>query len=1038
MPNLDELNEIKSNLLSLGDEPGILAAKGETPVDIGPPETGLSADLNALFDGFADVDEDEASEPVETDDESNGIEDFEFNLDDEEPAFDMDGFDAPEPDPSVPELVEGDKDIGLDELEDLGFEDNQEPADSNNMSFEDLISDDLEPENVDSFDESDFSIPEDLSVDIPVSDTPDSEPFDELAVPPAEEDEVEDLNFEEDNSALEESIFSDEDMGLDELSADTDLDYSDSEDFPFDDSFADTPVPDQFDELTVPPDEGAEGSSGDIDLDLDDLDDGIDLSLDDELSPGVIGESDDFDLSGEDFELDDSDNDGFPEIAGNELELGGDEELSLDDSDADSMDLDEFEIDDSLDEDLDIDEFDLGDLGQDFGVLEEDLSDVLSADIPVNESIPAEEELEEEFEISEDKFNRVKATMQLLPGNLKLIIEEEIGEKGLKGAPLHKLIDALADRKSPKEIAAVTGRIIGRKIKIPASYAKKTGLEFEEEKDSFKYTFMHNILPLLKIFAVSLIILSAVGYAGFKFIYKPIYANILYNRGYKQLEESNFKSSSDYFDLAFNEYKIKKQFYRYAEAYIDADQWSYARAQYEKLLKNYPFDKKGTMDYAGMEFKKLADYEHSTEILNNFLSTDDNKRDQDALLLLGDIYLEWGWENYDKYDDARLAYAKIMSTYGLSNKILFRMLRYFIRTDNEKEVAVLKKRFQSDSELDVDPEAYAELAAYQIDHQDISDVQELLFRAKKVDDSLADIHYQLARYFRITDEGSEEDKALTKTFASLDRIHTLNRKDLQIKIDAYRRQGERFYQKEEYLQSEEDFHKGIELLSDSRKRNIIKGKSSMYGELYADLGNIYYYISQDPDKALDIYEKAENEGFYSKDVYYNKGNIRYRNRDFRQALLEFYKSAGSFSVNSNLLYATANTLFQRNDFFAAEGYYNHLLDILEQKISNQTSVRLDEREDQRVLVENLMKAYNNMGVTLYGLFQRTGDPSKFTAAMLDFTRSNEYFDDLTRNPESLKRTEMINLASLNQRKLLYPIPDYELQIFPDIPKYLNP
>ncbi|MCD6396278.1 MAG: hypothetical protein J7L71_01940, partial [Spirochaetaceae bacterium] len=513
---------------------------------------------------------------------------------------------------------------------------------------------------------------------------------------------------------------------------------------------------------------------------------------------------------------------------------------------------------------------------------------------------------------------------------------------------------------------------------------------------------------------------------------------ILYNRGYKQLEDSNYSSSSDFFDQAFNEYKIKKQFYRYAEGYIEADQWSYARSQYDKLLENYPFDKKGTMDYAGMEFKKLADYEHSTEILNNFLSSDNNKRDQDALLLLGDIYLEWGSENYDKYDDARLAYAKIMSTYGISNKILFRMLRYFIRTDNEKEVSTLKKRFQADPDLEVDPEAYAELAAYQIDKLDISDVQALLFRAKKVDDSLPNIHYQLARYFKMTEEGSEEDKALIKTLASLKQIHLLNRRNRQIKIDTFRRQGERFYQKEEYLQAEEDFHKGIELLKDSRERNIIKGKSPSYGELYADLGNIYYYISQDPDKALDIYEKAENEGFYSNEVYYNKGNVRYRNGDFRQALLEFYNSAGSFSTNSNLLYATANTLFQRNDYFAAEGYFNHLLDILEQEISSQPSIRLDKRDDQRNLVESLMKAYNNMGVTLYGLFQRTGDPSKFTAAMLNFTRSNEYFDDLTRNPESLIRTEMINLASLNQRKMLYPIPDYELQIFPDIPKYLNP
>jgi len=954
MPTLDELNEIKSNLLALGDEPGILAAKGETPVDIGPPETGISDDLNALFDGFADVEEEE-SVAEEIDSENSGIDDFEFDLEDDEPLFDMDGLDAPE------DVESDDFDSGEDEfsLDDNAVSDSSVP-DSSSL-------DDNEPELDDPDSDMDLSL--------------DNEPL-----------------FDMDGLDSPEDVESDDfDFGEDEFSLD------------------------------------------DNEPEIDDPDSDIDLSLDDEPAFDMDGldssepKEDDFDLSGEnlDFDLEDA---GASDNMDGELELG--EGLSLDDSDP--MDLSEFEIDDSLDDDLDIDEFDLGDLGQDFGVLEDEISDVLSQELSVEETGQIEEEPEEEFEISEDEFSRVKATLQILPRNLKLIIEEQIGEKGLKGAPLRKLISALADRRSPKEIAAVTGKIIGRKIKIPSSYARKTGLDFEEEKGSFKYTLIHNILPLVKIFLVSLIILSAVGYLSFKFIYKPIYANILYNRGYKQLEDSNYSGSADFFDQAFNEYKIKKQFYRYAEGYIEADQWSYARAQYDKLLENYPFDKKGTMDYASMEFEKLADYEHSTEILNNFLSSDDNKRDQDALLLLGDIYLEWGSESYDKYDDARLAYAKIMSTYGLSNKILFRMLRYFIRTDNEKEVSILKKRFEADPELEVDPSAYAELAAYQIDKNDIGDVQKLLFRAKDVDNTLPDIHYQLARYFEKTKEWGEEDKALIKTFESLKPIHPLNRQYRQIKIDAFRRQGERFYQKEEYLQAEEDFNEGIVLLKDSRDRNIIKDKSLIYGELYADLGNIYYYISQDPGKALAIYEKAENEGYHSKEVYYNKGNIRYRNGDFRQALLEFYNSAGLFSTNSNLLYATANTLFQRNDYFAAEGYYNHLLDILEQKISSQSSIRLDERDDQRNLVESLMKAYNNMGVTLYGLFQRTGDPSKFTAAMLNFTKSNEYFDDLTRNPDSLKRTEMINLASLNQRKLLYPIPDYELQIFPDIPKYLNP
>ncbi|MCK5672877.1 MAG: hypothetical protein KAH95_05860, partial [Spirochaetales bacterium] len=446
---------------------------------------------------------------------------------------------------------------------------------------------------------------------------------------------------------------------------------------------------------------------------------------------------------------------------------------------------DEFELnDDGFDDELEIDEFDLGDLGQDFGVLEEDLSSISETEISLDDSEETSEDLEgEEFEIEENTFERVKASLQNLPRNLKLIIEEEIGEKGLKGPSLEKLIDALAEGKTPKEIASITSKIVGKKIKIPANYAKQTGSDFEEKKDSFQYALFHKILPLLKIFLISSLIIAGISYGSYKFIYRPVHAYILYNRGYEQLEDSNYNRSVEIFDQAVDKYKMKKQYYRYAEGYIESNQWEFARNQYDKLLLNYPFDKKGTIDYATMEFEKLSDYEHSTDILNNFLSEDKHIRDYEALFLLGDIYLEWGWEDKFKYEEARLAYAKIMSTYGIDNKILFRMLRYFIRTDNSKEVEILKKRFQFDKEEDIDPLAYAELAGYQIERNDIDDVQELLFRAKEVDNTIPEIHYQLARLFNITGEGGEEDKALIKTLLYLKDIQTLNRRNREIKID---------------------------------------------------------------------------------------------------------------------------------------------------------------------------------------------------------------------------------------------------------------
>lgn len=1059
MPTLDELNEIKSNLLVIGNEPGILAAKGEVPVDIGPPETGLSDDINALLDDFGDEEEgtDSGTSEAAAGAEDISLDDFNFDLEDEDPGFDMDGFDAPEDigtGEGKTENEEPESGSVEEELPDEVIGEQESVSDPDDLSFDDEDSDGVDSDDLSSDNQDNNGLIPDLVEEEPIEEaSADDLGFaEELGL--SLEDEL-NIGEEDSESLTDDSSVNDED-GEDPLVPDPvegedepDLSLDDAIDFEEEDSESltdDSSVNDEDSEdpVVTDPVEGEDEPDLSLDDDFDFGEEDFGSISDDPVTEPVDEKSIegdeglDFDLSGGDSDFDDIDNSDDFGLPDDEVALG-DDEVSLDDSDA--GDPGEFELnDESFDDDLEIDEFDLGDLGQDFGVLEEDLAAVPDDSVPESavggvDSDPDEEE----FELHEDVFEKVKVSLLNLPRNLKLIIEEEIGEKGLKGAPLKRLIDALSEGKTPKEIAAITSKIIGKKIKIPANYTKKTGLDFEEEKGSFQYTLIHNILPLLKIFAISIIIIAALSFVSYEFIYKPIHAYILYNRGYEQLENGNYNLSSDLFDQAFEKKKVKKQFYRYSEGYIDENQWSFARNQYEKLLDHYPFDKKGTIDYATMEFEKLADYEHSTALLNEFLiHSDKYKRDYDALLLLGDIYLEWGWEDNNRYDDARLAYAKVMSTYGVGNKVLFRMLRFFIRTDNAKEVYILKERFQADMGIEIDPEAYAELAGYQIDRKDISDVQELLFRAKEVEEDLPEIHYQLARLFNMTGEGDEEDKALERTLINLKNKKSLNRRNLEVNIDTLRRKGERFYFKEEYLQAQEVYQKGIDLLEKSRERNIFKGSGRDYGRLYADLGHIYYYISENPDIALSQYGKAEEEGFYSPEIYYNKGYIRYRTENFKQALFEFYNSAGSFSTNSNLLYATANTLFQRNDYFAAQGYYNHLLDILEQKISREFTIRLEEREDHRTLVENLMKTYNNIGVTLYGLFERTGDPEKFTDAIVSFTRSTGYFDDLTRSQDTMERTEAINLASLNQRKMLYPIPDYELQIFVDLPKHLAP
>jgi len=57
--------------------------------------------------------------------------------------------------------------------------------------------------------------------------------------------------------------------------------------------------------------------------------------------------------------------------------------------------------------------------------------------------------------------------------------------------------------------------------------------------------------------------------------------------------------------------------------------------------------------------------------------------------------------------------------------------------------------------------------------------------------------------------------------------------------------------------------------------------------------------------------------------------------------------------------------------------------------------------------------------------------------MVLLTDSIEYYDKLTRNPNTLEAPATVNLSYLNSRAIFYPVPDYRLQIYQDIPKDLS-
>ncbi len=982
MPSLDSLDRFKRTVNSLGNEPEILEERGETFEDVERPAQGLPEDLSELLGASAEGEEEEEGADLSALLDSFEAEEEEAEEETPEEAaeegpfdeFDLDAL-IEETSPEVPsepstggETEEAGEDFDL-EIGDISDEEVDIDIDADFAELGEEAAAEPAEEPEEDFETPDFAEGFDEGFDEEFEAPEQAEEEDEVETPAAEE-EIEEFDLSE----------FEEDFGAGEL-------LNEEE-----------------------PAEAAEAPEG-----AEEWPEEEEIEFGEEV------------IEFEEPPVAEADEEGPEEVP---EEFG---EMGIPDIDFDAVpDAEEFEMPADLEAgegEEELDQFNLDTLGEEFGFGEEELSEEeLNPAVAVAGEL---EEVEEEFRLSDDQFKKLRHTLSLLPRNLKVAVEELIGEKGLAGDDLTTLTDALIDGESPKTIAGIVGRITGKKIKIPAQFERRTGAEFEEERESFAYIFRNRVLPYLKIGLAALVVMGFLGFLGYRFLYTPLRAGSLYRQGYEALQEDRYQAANTYFDEAVNTQVKRPWFFRYADGFIDKKQYYLAGEKYDQLLDYFPDDREALLDHGRLESEILGDYQGAEDHLDRIL--DEELYDYDALLLSGDNYMRWARHDPTKYEEARLAYAKLMEEYGALDEISFRMLRYFIRTENYDEVLRLKEFFLTNPDTDVNPRIYAELAGYLISNNQLDDVKDILFAAQEVDETIPEIHYHLARYFRELEDYSEEEKALANAIHYFEEAEPLGQERIGMFVDAYNRSGESYYRDQEFLTAEQQFQKGIRLYEDALDRRLLR-PASTYGKLYANLGDVYYYISGNLDTALDLYTEAQNNLYSTPSIRYKKGYINYTDGNYESAIMEFYQAAEGFSTNRNLLFATANTLYQQEQYFAAQGYYNHLLDVLERREANIPFLMIDERDDHRSLVEYFMKVYNNLGVTLNRLSVRSPDQIKYSRSLAYLTRSTEYSDILTRDPETLERSSALDLAYLNTRAILYPLSENELQIYTRLPR----
>jgi tetratricopeptide (TPR) repeat protein len=670
----------------------------------------------------------------------------------------------------------------------------------------------------------------------------------------------------------------------------------------------------------------------------------------------------------------------------------------------------------------------------------------------------------EEIQLSDEDFEKLQQTIGSYPLNLRIAIEEIIAEQAVAPDLMSGLIKMLVQGAPAKEAASMAGRILGRIVAIPKGFEKKTGEELEAEQASFRYIFIHNFLPVFRLFAAIAILTASLSYLAYQFIVIPMYAKSIYNRGYQLLNRGNFQQAKERFSEAFSLWQDKEWFYKYALAFEKSRQYDAAAEKYDELLFFYPMDrkrlveflarekqvkerqgnytikrvldyadqdikgprdKKGVLEYAAMETRRGNYAKADTILRRKYL---DYAEDRDVRLALGDNALLWGDEDPSRYEYARESFALLLDK-RQSDPILERMLLYFIRTDSLKDVLPLQNYFMASPQKTISAAALSELGGYLLDKkfevvegvpdeylEHIQGIRDVLFRAAseavkgRAPDtdrsSLPLTYYHFARYYNFYGNEAEEQQVLKGALDMFEAAQDESPKRLRYWIDSSRRYAQCLTNGRRFLPAQEELTRGIVRYENSIKRDRLDKYTSLpeFGELYADLGDLMYFTRADgQNRALEYYSDAERIGWKTPEMVYRMGAAHYRLEDWEPALARFYEVFSETPLNKRILYALGNVSYQRGDYFAAQNYYTRLLNMLDGERNRFSLVSRNNTADQLDLAERIMVARNNIGVTLEALTIHSGSPGYRSQALRYYAESSSAWEFIARDRETMVR-----------------------------------
>lgn len=1108
MPGLKQLQQFNSDILNLGDEVKIRAARGEKPVTVKIPKDVADIDDSEDFvNGLPALSEEDQAQAAaaaeERKREANDFSDFMDSDDSESASEQKSAATEEEAVPDVSDLLPSAGDMDLSDLDLSEFEDKKEPEPEpepeeigiEDMDLESLLASSPESQAQDepkiSNDEKKSEKSEEsVSPDIFNTDSLDADFAPKNSIPASEPDGTafdESLfDMPSENDSAQENVLPDLDTDslvnslggigeMDTLSADNKSESA---------------------EKTLP-ENSTDENSFDLDsLDLDSLKgknssepkseafDAPQENISEPTTENVESKADDFsDIDLPDFDMPSDNSDSLPdfneELSVPNFEKPETEEKTTEQTDSApaATDGELFSPEMDVPEDEPVETFDTSDIndldfsnqedsGFELGGVDSDgddefhipgFSDIATADITKKPDVAtadfsnaaeAKENEKPKNTFTDAEYKRFHKNLATYPLNVRIALEDFVVKNEFTDEAIFSVLEKVLRKAPARQVASELEKLLDISLDVPRDFERRSAAEYEAYKKSIEYQLKNRIIPSAIFTTAAAILVFCIFTLTNNFIYKPARASSLYKQGYALLQDNQYPQSEKKFNQALTYKPVKKWFFRFAQGYRNHRQYDRSRMMYRAIIQRYNHDKKAGLEWADMETSDLYNYEEGERILKREV-LDYHINDSDALLALGDLYLEWASDrNAEKFPLAKEQYDLLTQLYGINDLYLSRQMRYFIRTDNLRQVLMYKSILMGKKNA-ISSKDLIELSGYMLDKRygklrpseenlrfSIEDVRKLLETALKSAPENSVALYNMGRYFVETRSGRNAAKLLEASINSFENQPKRNRKDTYKYINAVRLLGEEMRNQREYLTAEELYGKGIEIFECERDSSGFESDENV-GTLYSDLADLDYFISGDNAAALRNYQNAVNNKHDTSSVRYRIGYIQYQNRNYPAALGSFIKSQDTNENDTHLLLALANTLNLSGDNYIARGYYERLLSILDVEREKYGVVLPQIRDDHADIVDTYMKASNNLGVTLSRIASATGDSSLNAKSIVSLQESLRAWDAMTRNQTTMIRLDGSNLAEQNIKYITRPVSGYEPEIYTEIPRLLN-